>query len=139
MRPRWYVNFLILLYLALQVGYPIRGFLQDKFDAWGRFTWNMYSQSYQCRVLYRVVAADGTEWRVNYEQFFARRDRAGLVFNRESLPGFHKFVCERLAEEGQRGKLMATAECTMNRLVTESLVDNTADVCNSPNFAVTAG
>ena len=41
MRPSWFVNPLIAGYLVIQALYPIRGFIADRSDIWGRFTWNM--------------------------------------------------------------------------------------------------
>jgi hypothetical protein len=136
MRPRWYTNLAILLYVTFQVLYPVRGLIEDKFDTWGGFTWNMYSQKYECTAIYKLVEADGTERGVNFQQYFIRREKVGRVFHRDALPVFHKFLCERLSEEGATGKLVAVCECTKNGVETQRLTADSTDICSAPNYGV---
>lgn len=136
MRPRWYINLAILLFVIFQVLYPIRGLVEDKFDTWGGFTWNMYSQKYECTAMYKLIQADGSEQGVNFQQYFIRRDKVGRVFHRDALPVLHRFLCERLAAEGATGTLRGSCECTKNGIETERLVADSVDICSAPGYGI---
>jgi hypothetical protein len=139
MRSRRYASILIAGYLAFQVLYPIRGLIRNKFDTWGMFTWNMYSQGYDCQTQYKVIEPSGRELPVDFRKYFVLPDKAGHVLNRAALPAFHKFLCGELAREGKNGRTRATVVCRKNGVAIETLVDSTADICSAPNFGVTAG
>ena len=139
MRSRRFASLLIAGYLAFQVLYPIRGLVVDKFDSWGRFSWNMYSQNYDCKADYKVVQPSGKELPVDFQRYFVLRDKASHVLNRASLPVFHKFLCAELVREGKNGRVMARVECRKNRGEIQVLVDSTAEICSAANFGVTAG
>ncbi len=136
MRPPRYFSLLIAGYLAFQVLYPIRGLVADKFDSWGTFTWNMYTQRYDCRSRYRLVDESGQEEGVDFLKYFNLRDEAGHVFFRQALPRFHQFLCDQLAREGKHGRLLADSECTRNRVETRSMIRSGVDICTAANFAV---
>ena len=139
MRSRRSASLLIAGYVAFQALYPIRGLVVDKFETWGKFSWNMYSQSYDCKAKYKVVEPSGSELPVHFQKYFILRDKAGHVLNRASLPAFHKFLCAELVREGKNGRVMAVVECRKNGVEIEALVDSTAEICSAPNFGVTAG
>ncbi len=139
MRSRRFASILIAGYVAFQVLFPIRGLIVEKFDAWGMFSWNMYSQGYDCAVNYKVVEPSGSEQTVDFRKFFVLPDKVGHVLNRSALPVFHRFLCGELAREGKHGRTLAAVSCRKNRVTIETLVDSTADICSAPNFGVIAG
>jgi hypothetical protein len=132
-------NVLIAGFILFQLLYPIRGLVQDKFDTWGEFTWNMYSQTYECRTRYRLVDQSGVQHELNLQQYFVLPSKVGRVFNRQDLPAFHQFLCEQMAREGKSGRILARVSCTRNKLETESLVRENEDICTGANHAVTVG
>jgi hypothetical protein len=136
MRSSRSFNLLIVGYLTIQVLYPIRGLIQDKFHTHGAFTWNMYSQTYDCRVHY-TLNSPAQRQELDYQQYFASRDKIVRVFNRSDLPIFHRFLCEQLRRQGIRGQLMAEVDCRKNKVEIESLVISGANICTAPNYAVT--
>jgi len=132
-------NLLIAGFGLFQLLYPIRGFVQDKFDTWGEFTWNMYSQTNKCMTRYRLVDQTGAARDLNLQEYFVVRNKVANVLNRQDLPVFHKFLCDQMAREGTRGRILAKVSCTRNEAETESLVRENEDVCTAVNYAVTAG
>ncbi len=130
-------NLLIAGFILFQVLYPIRGLVEDKFETWGNFTWNMYSQTYECRTRYRLVAQSGTEQDLDLKQYFVIPVKIGQILNRTDLPVLHKFLCERMAREGKPGRILARVSCTKNKVETEALVRETEDICTAANHAVT--
>ena len=139
MRSRRTSNLLIVGFLVFQVFLPIRGLVRDKFDTWGEFSWNMYSQTYECRTRYRLVAPSGAEQDLDLRQYVARPDKIGRILNRQDLPVFHKFLCSEMARAGRPGRILARVSCTKNKTETESLVQESEDICTAHNYAVTGG
>ena len=137
MHARRNSNIVIIGFLVFQVFLPIRGLVRDKFDTWGEFSWNMYSQTYECRARYRVVDQSGTQRDLNLQQYFALPGKVGRVFNRQDLPRFHEFLCQQIAREGTPGRILARVSCTRNKVQTESLVRESEDICTAANHAVT--
>ena len=136
MPSRRNTNLLIVGFLLFQLIYPIRGLVKNKFDTWGEFTWNMYSQTYVCTTRYQLADRSGARHEVNLRPYFAVPDKIGRVFNRQDLPTFHKFLCEELAREGRQGQILARVSCTKNQVQTERLVRENEDICTAPNHAV---
>lgn len=138
-RPPWFVNPLIAGYLVIQVLYPIRGFIADRFDTWGRFTWNMYASSYKCRARYQVVDDSGATRPVDIRPYLTRGISLGAnTYHRDALPVFHKFLCAELARANTGGRLSARCECTVNDGETQSLIVDTGDICRAANYGVAA-
>jgi vitamin K-dependent gamma-carboxylase-like protein len=137
MRPARLTNVLIAAYVLFQLLYPIRGLVEDLFETWGVFTWNMYSQTYTCRVQYKLVDASGQVQKLEFQKYFVSRDRAVRVLHRDSLPQFNKFLCAQVAREGLSGRLLSGCSCTQSGINTETLVADDTDICHAGNFGVT--
>ena len=137
MRSHRNTSLLIAGFVSFQLLYPIRGLVQDKFDTWGEYTWNMYSQTYECRTRYRLMEQSGVQQDLNLRSYFVLPDKVGRVLNRQDLPVLHKFLCEQMAREERPGRILARVSCTKNKVETESLVRENEDVCTAPNRAVT--
>jgi vitamin K-dependent gamma-carboxylase-like protein len=137
MRSARHRNVLIAAYVLFQVLYPIRGLVENKFDTWGGFTWNMYSQTYTCRVQYKMVDASGQAQKLEFQKYFISRDRAARVLHRDALPEFNKFLCAQVAGEGLSGRLLSGCSCTQSGINTETLVADDTDICHADNFGVT--
>ena len=137
MRSHRNTSLLIAGYVVFQVLYPIRGLVEDKFDTWGEFTWNMYSQTYECRTRYRLVAQSGAQQDLNLQQYFTIGNKVGRVLNRQDLPVLHAFLCEQMAREGKPGQILGRVSCTRNKVETETLVRENVDICTAANHAVT--
>jgi hypothetical protein len=135
--PR-FINPLIAAYIVAQLLLPIRGLKEDKFDTFGAFTWNMYSQTYGCEVKYNLVDEAGLQSAVAYQKYFASNDKVFRVFHRDVLPSFNKFLCDQVAEEGKRGRITGFVKCTKNAKESATLVSENADICTAANYAVTA-
>lgn len=131
-------SLLIAGFLLLQVLLPIRGLAKDKFDTWGEFSWNMYSQTYQCRTRYQLVDRSGATQELDLRPYFVDPGLIGHVFNRQHLPVLHRFLCAQMAREGRPGRILARVSCTRNKVKSESLVREGEDVCTSANNSVTA-
>jgi hypothetical protein len=130
-------NLLIAGFILFQVLYPIRGVVEDKFDTWGNFTWNMYSQTYECRTRYRLMEQSGVQQDLDLKQYFVIPAKIGQVLNRENLPVLHQFLCEQLVREGKPGRILGRVSCTKNKVETEALVRENEDICTASNHAVT--
>ena len=52
-------NTLLITFLAFQLLLPLRGFVRDRFESRGNFSWNMYSETYTCRLKYEMLTPDG--------------------------------------------------------------------------------
>lgn len=129
-------NLLIAGFLAFQLLYPIRGLIQEKFDAWGEFTWNMFSQTYECLGRYQLLEPSGAVSNLNLTQYFAIPSKAGRAMNRRDLPVLHRFLCAQTVEEGRPGRILARVSCTRNKIETRSLVQENVDICTAPNAGV---
>ena len=136
MKSRRTTNWLIAAFLTFQLLYPIRGLVRAKFDTWGEFTWNMFSQTYECLGRYRLIDQAGAETDLNLRQYFVIPAKVGRSMNREDLPVLHRFLCRQTALEGRPGQIHARVSCTWNKAETRSLVQENVDICTAPNNAV---
>jgi hypothetical protein len=132
----WWKNALILLFLAVQLLLPLRGFLRDQFESRGTFSWNMYSTHYVCWVKYTLVGDDGRGSPLDYKAYFNRPSRSSMVLNRAALPEFHAWLCSRLAGEGKLGRLFGAASCSLNDSPRVELIRRDVDVCTAEGYAV---
>jgi hypothetical protein len=136
MRSRRTTSLLIAGFLGWQLFYPIRGLVQDKFETWGEFTWNMYSQTYDCLARYQLVDRSGARTEIALKPYFADPSKVGRVFNRGDLPVFHRFLCAQMAREGRSGAIFARVSCTNNEVETRPMVRENENVCTAPDGAV---
>ena len=129
-------NVFVVLWLAVQLLLPIRGFLWDKYETRGNFTWNMYSKVYNCQVRYLFIGEDGAVEFLDHKRYFNRPKRARMVYHRDSLPKFNSWLCEQLRREGRPGRVIGAASCTLNDEPRTELMDQSVDMCTDPDFAV---
>lgn len=136
MTSRRTTNLLIAGFLAFQLLYPIRGLVQAKFDAWGEFTWNMFSQTYECATRYRLLDQSGAVTDLDLRPYFVLPSKVGRAMNRRDLPSLNRFLCAQTAAEGRPGRILAKVLCTRNKVETRSLVQENVDICTAPNNGV---
>ena len=130
-------NAAIIAYLAIQLILPLRGFIWNKHETRGNFSWNMYSQTFQCRVRYRLHKTDGGVGRISHRELFNRPKRAAMVYHRDVLPAFHEFMCEEFRNRGDMEKITAKMSCSLNKGPRVDLVHRSVDICTAENFGVT--
>lgn len=129
-------NAAIVGYLLFQIGYPVRGLLADKFETWGEFTWNMYSQTYDCWSRYRrFTEARGGE-DLDIHPYFQVASRIPHVMNREVLPSFHAFLCREAERGGQPVRILGQVTCVRNGNDRRELVRPGQDICSAADHAV---
>ena len=134
MTPR--KNALLVAFLAFQLLLPLRGFLQDRFESRGDFSWNMYSRTYTCHVDYRVLTPSGERLRVHHKRFFQRSDKAMNNFNRERLPRFHAWLCDEFERQGSPGELRGSMRCWVEEDEPVVLVPDDTPICSATNHGV---
>jgi len=129
-------SLLIGIFLVVQIALPLRGFVYDKHDTRGNFSWNMYSQGFECQMTYLASYADGPVVEVDHRHFFHRRSRHQLVFHRDVLPTFHSYLCEELGKSGDLVRVDGICLCSHNSQEFEPLVRDTVDLCSDENYGV---
>jgi hypothetical protein len=125
-RGSWPLHLFILVYLALQLGFPIRGLVVDKLANRGNFSWNMYAHDYECSVAYTAHATDGTVREIDFEGVFRNKPSSTKLLHRDSLPRLHAWLCAGLANDE---RLAGLVSCRLNGGRWTDLVDPTADLC----------
>lgn len=126
----------IVVYLAVQVALPWRALILGHYDTRGHFSWNMYSQRYECRVRYVLTSPSGEARDLVLAEHFIRPQRINMVFYRDVLPDFHAYLCETYRQRGELGTLQGDVICSWNDEPLTELVDIQADLCRAPNFGV---
>jgi hypothetical protein len=128
----------LVAFLAVQVLLPVRGFVQDKRQTRGNFTWNMYSKDYDCTVEYDLVRPDGTSESIRLGRFFNRRSHVNRVYHRRMLPEFHRWLCDHFREEQALGEIHGRLDCSLNGGPETPLVQPGVDICTAPDHGVTS-
>jgi hypothetical protein len=136
MPSRRATSWLIAGFLAVQVVYPIRGLVENKFDSWGEFTWNMYSQTYDCLTRYQMVMPSGQRVELDLKPYFSDQRKIGRVFNHGDLPAFHRFLCREMTRSGRSGQILARVSCSKSGGETRPMVRENEDICTAPDGAV---
>ena len=129
----------ILAYLLIQVAIPLRQFAHPELDRKRAFAWNMYSKHWTCSGGYRLTTPDGTVRDFDFLRAFNRASGAGKVTYRDRLPEFHHWMCERISEGGDLGRLEGRITCAVNDSEPVELVSAGIDICEAPNYGVTSG
>ena len=129
-------NVFLVVFLTVQLLVPLRGFIWDKYESEGSFSWNMYSKSYGCTVTYYTIGPDRKVHGLNLDDYFNRPRRVSMTMHRASLVDLHRYLCGRLKEEGRLGTLRGSVECQLNRQPVRQLIATNGDVCTAPNFGV---
>lgn len=129
-------NTFIIVFLAVQVSIPIRGFVLDKSETRARFSWNMYAKVHQVKASYLYRTADGEQVKFNYKDYFNNPDRATMVHQRDTLPVFHAYLCETLKAEDDRIELYGKVIYRINGGESIELVAYGDDLCAAPNYGV---
>ena len=133
----WGKNLFILIYLSIQLLLPLRGVFQDKLQSRSDFSWNMYSQLYNCQAVYVLTTPDGKSRPMPYHKAFYRWDRVKMIFHRDRLPRFHAWLCDNAQQNGVLGSIRATVRCAVStdeRRV--DLVKSGVDLCTASNYGV---
>jgi hypothetical protein len=108
------LNAFLAAFLAVQLLVPLWGFLRPSADTTGSFSWNMYSQRYQVDARYVLLTPEGKGELLDPHDFMNRPDRWTSVMHRETLPAFHRWLCEELARRGRRGQVKAKVRVSAN-------------------------
>lgn len=133
----WGKNLFILTYLSIQLLVPLQGCFYDKLETRADFSWNMYSQRYQCQAVYLLTTPDGETKPMPYHKAFYRWDRVMTIFHKDRLPYFHAWLCDGARQNGVLGKIQAKVRCAVStdeHLV--EIVDSNADLCTAANYGV---
>ncbi len=129
-------NILIIAYLAIQVALPLRGFLFDKYETRGDFTWNMYSKQYRCGIRYATLTERGPEL-FDHREFFRRERVVMRVFHRRVLPEFHKYLCEEaLGDPQSPAYIQGSAKCQLNDKPHQELIRPQVNICEADNYGI---
>lgn len=104
-------NVFVVVFLALQLALPLRGFVYSKLESRGDFSWNMYSQQYSCRVRYLLQPPAGDEVEIDVADYTRHPDRLVGALRHDWLPPFHRWLCSSLEGRGQHGELRARVTC----------------------------
>lgn len=122
-------NVLVGIYLLVQAILPLNGFLHDKLETRGDFSWNMYAQMYSCSRRYVLVTPDGRGQLLDLADFFATDIGSTRVCHEDRLQAFHDWLCEDLARQGRAGVLKAGIEGTLNGAEPVPLIERYTDLC----------
>jgi len=127
-------NLFIVIYLIIQLALPLRGFLYDKFENLGNFSWNMYSRAYRCQTQYRLNTPQGeTHWPV-HNDYFNREGSFQYALNADFLPEYHRWLCDKFRQEGKLGSMQGYVICSLDGGPLWELVDRSVDLCTAPNY-----
>ena len=134
----WWKNLFIIIYLIIQVTLPLRGFLYERIENRGNFSWNMYTYFYRFQVQYRLDTPQGeTHW-LAINDYFKRKGSPGTAFIGEFLPKFHRWLCDKFRSEGKLGSLRGYVHGSVNGGTTWDVVDRNVDLCTAPNYGIRA-
>jgi hypothetical protein len=125
---RWRTVF-VVAYLLLQVTLPLRGFLREKLETRGNFSWNMYSQLYTCNARYVLLTASGQGLWIDQREYSRDPDRITTVFRSDWLPAFNGWLCDELGRQGRYGTLKARVRCAHDLGPRVELVEPYREVC----------
>jgi hypothetical protein len=129
-------NLFIVLFFGVQLGLAMPGLLYDRYETDGRFSWNMYSAHYQCRVKYDLIGPDGTGTPINYARYFNRPERMVLILNRSDLPAFNKYLCAVFPRRPPSESIHASVQCTLYNRQPVEFIDHDTDICAALNYGV---
>ena len=128
-------NAFIIAFLSIQLIVPLRGFIWDRFDTRGDFSWNMYADDYFCLTSYRLISSGGEERRIDFWRFFNTPARSPRVLNRAVLSQFHAWWCRELRRTTS-DPLLGRVGCQLNGGPMIALITPAVDICSAPNFGV---
>ena len=130
------VNLLLIVFLAIQLVLPLRGFVHDKIETRGNFTWNMYSKRYWCSVRYLLWTPGYIPEPIDHTLHFTRRNVVMNVFHRRELPTFHEFLCAYYEARGRAHELYGSVTCSVNDGPQVDLVPLNTLICSAENYGV---
>jgi hypothetical protein len=136
LKGRKRTNLFLILFLGVQILLPIRGFLLDKFETRGNFTWNMYASRYSCTAGYALVRSSGETVEIDMRKLFRRKGQRGKVSHLDVLPVFHAWLCDDLERRGERGRLLGSVTCRLNNGPPRKLVKEKVNLCGEENYGV---
>ena len=136
MSRRWPVDAFLIAFLGVQLLVPLRGFIWDKYESEGSFSWNMYSQSYRCTVAYYTIEPDRQVRALPLDPYFARSRKISMTMHRAALVDLHAYLCAELQAEGRLGTLRGSVSCRLNDQPPRELIAVNGDVCTAPHFGV---
>lgn len=128
-RARRRRNLFILIFLAVQLTLPIRGFVRPKLETRGNFSWNMYSQQYSCQARYVLLTPDGRGLWVDHREYSRVPERISAVFRSDWLPDFNDWLCAELRREAKYGRLKARIRCQHNFGPQVELAEPYEEIC----------
>ena len=138
MSQRRLTNLFLVGYLALQLALPLRGLLFDKLETRGDFSWNMYSQLYECRSGYRKIDSRGRSRPVNVDALFSRHVRVPSLHHRDRLFEFHAYLCDETLRWERSSQIRGLAMCSLNGGEEVDLIDRRVDLCTDSARGVLA-
>lgn len=138
MRTRLWTHVFLIVYLVIQLLLPLRGFMLNKYETHGAFSWNMYAYSYRCNIRYNVTTRDGRTRRINLHsrKIFRYRDGNKAIIHREVLPAFHHWLCTDLRPRMKLQTIYAYARCTLNMQPPAELIERDVELCSASHYGV---
>ena len=127
---RWRRNAFVIAYLAVQLTLPLRGFLREKLETRGNFSWNMYSQRYTCEARYVLMTPTGRGLWIDHREYSRVPDQISTVFRADWLPIFNDWLCEELHQQDQLGERRARVRCRHDFGPRVELVEPYREVCS---------
>lgn len=134
--PRGHVrDGLVIAYLAVQLALPVRGLFLDKLETRGNFSWNMYSQRYECDARYFQLMSDGRSVRINADAL-VRGGRLGSVCHRDRLPRFHAWLCREARRRDPGSTVRGGVRASHNLGAFRRMVDTATDICADDSYGI---
>lgn len=124
---------LMAVWLAGQVLIPLRHWTYAGNVAWNedghRFSWRMKLRSKRGTANFRVVAADGREWRVSPASYLNHQQHRKMTCIPDMLWQFAQFVADEKRREHQvEVAVYADTRCSLNGRKPQTLIDPSVDL-----------
>ena len=134
----WFKNIFIVAFFAVQLFMALPGFLYNQYEERGRFSWNMYSFLYHCKIRYELVISEGERTTINHREFLNNRTRSFEFLHRDDLPKFNAFVCDATLPRNNVEAIHASVACRLNHRPAVQFITRGVDICAAPNYGVVA-
>ena len=132
----WLKNIFIVAFFAVQLFMAIPGFLYNKYETEGRFSWNMYSVVYRCRVSYDLIGPHGAHLAINHRGLFNRPKRQIMTLNRDDLPKLNEYICQTIPHQDKGEVIHGSVACKLNYRPPVQFIQQNVNICTAPNYGV---
>ena len=112
------------------------GFTNNWYESYARFSWDLYSHDFRCKANYELVAANGERGPIKIKALVNDDWFINRLFHRDTLPSFHKHLCEEKRRRRIPGQVYAIGQCKLDKDPQIHLIQEQTDICSAPNFGV---